>query len=706
MNAEIHFNKQLVKRHIYGYTSFFADLTPYIKYGAENELSINVNNDAMPNSRWYSGSGIYRHVWLEVREPVHIASWGVYATTPVVSSQHSVVQVETTLENKSFQKEVVMLCSRLIDKSGAEVVSTQREVDLPANSKLNFKQVLDVAPAQLWSIDDPYLYTLKNEVVQNDAAIDEKLTLVGIRSLSFDAKQGFQLNGEPMKLKGGCVHHDCGLLGAASYDRAEERKVELHKVNGFNAIRCAHNPPSPAFLDACDRLGILVIDEAFDCWNESKNPNDYGIYFEAYWKSDLTSMLLRDRNHPCIIMWSTGNEILERDGRSGGYELAKELAGFVRSLDNTRAVTNALCPIPKINDKVDEESLAQSGDQWAELTEKFAGPLDVAGYNYLRHRYEYDGKKYPNRVICGTETYPPQAFEYWEQVENNPNVIGDFVWTSMDYLGEAGIGRTWYGERKSYLGEYPWHTAFCGDFDICGWKRPQSYYRDCVWGVSKAPYIAVYNPQHYRQTFGHMLWSWQDVEPSWDWPGCEGKPVMVEIYCADSEVELFRNGESLGRRPAGKENHYTTIYDTVYEAGELVAVGYKDGRETAKTVLKTAKNPAAIRLTPDRKYLDCGDEDLCYITAEIVDEDGNVAVREERDIYFTVCGVGSLLAVGNSNPISEEMYIANHRKAYNGKVMAVVQSDGLCGEITLTAMADGLPSVSMSIHAVNSNSSI
>lgn len=702
MNAEIRFNKQLVARHIYGYTGFFVNLTPCVRYNAENEISVNVNNDTLPNSRWYSGSGIYRHVWLEVRDPVHIAPWGVYVTTPVVSPLHSVVQTETTLENGLSQKVTVTLRSRLIDKSGAQVTSTENRIDLPANGKSEVKQLLDVGHTHLWSVDNPYLYILKSEIIQNNAVIDEKLTSVGIRTLSFDAKQGFRLNGKIVKLKGACVHHDCGLLGSAAYDRAEERKVELLKANGFNAIRCAHNPPSPAFLDACDRLGILVIDEAFDCWREAKNPNDYGVFFDMCWENDLSSMLLRDRNHPCIIMWSTGNEILERDGRSDGYRLAKDLADFVRLFDKTRAVTNALCPIPGINDKVDQESLVHNGDQWGELTEKFIEPLDVAGYNYLRHRYEYDGEKYPNRIICGTESYPSQVFENWEQVQKNPHVIGDFVWTGIDYLGESGIGRVWYGERKSYLGEYPWHTAFCGDFDICGFKRPQSYYRDCVWGISKAPYIAVYNPEHYGQSVGGTPWSWPDVVSSWDWPGFEGKPVAVEVYCVDDEVELFLNGKSLGRKAAGKENKYKVLYETVYEKGELVAVGYADGNITAKTVLKTAKNPVGIRLTPDREILDRGEGDLSYVTVEIVDEDGNIAVTDERDIFFAVCGPGSLLAVGNSNPVSEEMYVGNHRRAYRGRAMAVVRSEGFPGEITLEAMADGLPVATVSIYSAGS----
>lgn len=697
MNAEIHLNKQLVTRHIYGYTGFFCDITPFVKYGEDNELCVNVNNDALPNSRWYSGSGIYRHVYLEVRDRVHIASWGVFAKTPDVSAESSLVSVETLVENKDTVKRAITLRSKLIDADGKEVACKESGIELPADGKMKIKQKLSVSPAHLWSVDDPYLYTLKSEIICGGSVIDGKSNKIGIRSISFDSKEGFKLNGVQLKLRGGCVHHDCGVLGAAAYDRAEERKVELHKKNGFNAIRCAHNPPSPAFLDACDRLGILVIDEAFDCWREAKNPNDYGVYFDMLWKSDLEAMILRDRNHPSIIMWSTGNEILERDGRSGGYELAAELAHFVRSLDDTRAVTNALCPTPGQNDKVDEQSLAEFGDEWGDKTEKFAQPLDVVGYNYLCHRYEHDGKKYPKRVICGTETYPSQTFENWRQVEANPHVIGDFVWTSLDYFGEAGLGRVWYGERKSYLGKYPWHVAYCGDFDICGNKRPQSYYRDCVWGISKAPYIAVYNPKYYGMEEDKTLWSWPNVVPSWDWPGFEGKPIALEVYCADSEVEVFVNGRSIGRKPAGKARKYKAVFDTVYEPGEIVAVAYERGKETSRTFLKTAGKPYCIRLEADRITLDKGDGDLSYVSAQIVDADGNLVFNADNDIYFTVRGNGSLLAVGNSDPLSEEMYTGNRRRAYQGKALAVVRSNGRPGKAVLTATADGLPAAEIAI---------
>jgi beta-galactosidase len=693
MNATVHVNKQLAARHPYGYTGFFCDLTPYLKYGSDNHISVNVNN-TLQNTRWYSGSGIYRHVWLEVCEPIHIAPWGVYVTTPEVAAEISTVSVQTAIENSSLTSAKVKVRSTFLTDDGVQATMAEQEIELFAGSTSEIRQSLKVSPAKLWSIDHPYLYTLKSEILKENQVIDCKLTKVGIRSISFDFEHGFRLNGATIKLKGGCVHHDCGLLGAAAYDRAEERKIELHKANGFNAIRCAHNPPSPAFLDACDRLGVLVIDEAFDSWRESKSPNDYSLFFEEWWERDLAAMIQRDRNHPCIIIWSTGNEILERDGHSGGYEYSRKLADFVRSLDNTRAITNALCPIPQVNDKA---TLGED-DPWGTLTEKFAAPLDVVGYNYLRHRYESDGIRYPGRIICGTETYPREAFEYWSETERLPHLIGDFVWTSMDYLGEAGLGRWWYGERKGWLGDYPWHMAYCGDIDICGFKRPQSYYRDCVWGVSKAPYIAVYRPENYGKNPQMTAWSWPDVVASWDWPGYEGKPIRIEVYCANSEVELILNEKSLGRKPSGKPQQYKTAFETVYEAGELVAVGYEQGVETSRTILKTAGKPAAIRLTPDRRLLRVALNDLSFVTVEIVDAAGNMVHTAANEIYFSVSGVGSLAAVGNGDPLTEEMYVGNHRRVHEGRAMAVVRSTGESGAIMLTAIADGFPSASVIIE--------
>jgi beta-galactosidase len=336
MNAVVHFNNNIVAKHPYGYTSFHCDLTPYLLHGQENKIRVFVNNGAQPNTRWYSGSGIYRHVWMLVGENIHIPPWGVYVTTPKVSSKTSIVSVRTTVENTSQKTAEVKVRSMLLTDSGSEVAKGEVKLNIPANGSAEAIQDLEVSSPNLWSVENPYLYTLRSEIVHEGVVIDKTDTKIGIRSISFDSHNGFRLNGVPIKLKGGCVHHDCGLLGAAAYDRAEERKVELLKANGYNAVRCAHNPPSPAFLDACDRLGMLVIDEIFDCWREAKNPNDYSVYFEEWWQRDLASMVLRDRNHPCIIMWSIGNEIPELTGFSEGYNYARKLADFIRSLDNTR----------------------------------------------------------------------------------------------------------------------------------------------------------------------------------------------------------------------------------------------------------------------------------------------------------------------------------------------------------------------------------
>jgi len=702
MNAVVHFNNNIVAKHPYGYTSFHCDLTPYLLHGQENKIRVFVNNSAQPNTRWYSGSGIYRHVWMLVGENIHIPPWGVYVTTPKVSSKTSIVSVRTTVENTSQKTAEVKVRSMLLTDSGSEVAKGEVKLNIPANGSAEAIQDLEVSSPNLWSVENPYLYTLRSEIVHEGVVIDKTDTKIGIRSISFDSHNGFRLNGVPIKLKGGCVHHDCGLLGAAAYDRAEERKVELLKANGYNAVRCAHNPPSPAFLDACDRLGMLVIDEIFDCWREAKNPNDYSVYFEEWWQRDLASMVLRDRNHPCIIMWSIGNEIPELTGFSEGYNYARKLADFIRSLDNTRAITSALTEYSLY-------SLVASGfsfdrripdELWIEHSSKFTEPLDVVGYNYMIQRYDNDGKNFPNRIICGTESFPQSVYDCWEAVERLPYVIGDFVWTAIDYLGEAGIGRVSYEEEFSFLGRYPWHQAFCGDIDICGFKRPQSYYRDCVWGISKAPYIAVHKPENYGKKSRISFWGWPDVVSSWTWPGYEGKPTLVDIYSSDSEVELFINGRSLGRKPAGKANRYIASFEVVYEPGELVAVGYEKGVETSRTVLRTAGKPANIRLKPDRNVLKAEFGDLSYVTVELVDVAGNVCHNATNNVYFTACGVGSIVAVGSGNPVSEEMYVGNQRKVHEGRAMVVVRSNGEPGEIVLTATADGIPTASVNIRVI------
>jgi beta-galactosidase len=710
MNAEISINGQLVALHPYGYTSFIVDLTSHLKYGEENVLVVAVNNSAQPNSRWYSGTGIYRHVWLRTGGVLRIQPWGVFVTTPLVNPTSSTVNVLAELAGSAAG---AVLRSTILDANGATVA----QAETPGEGA-TVQQTLTVKDARLWSVDEPNLYSLVSEVWVDSSLLDSEKTTFGIRSIAVDAQNGFRLNGVPMKLKGGCVHHDNGILGAASYDRAEERKIELMKASGFNAIRCAHNPPAPAMLDACDRLGMLVIDETFDCWRTGKNPNDYHLYFEDWWQRDTESMVKRDRNHPSIIMWSIGNEVAERTGVSDGYSWAGKQADFIRSLDATRWITSALPFLfeemladPSFMQNLgDAQSLFDpkklvpadlETDSWGNRTGEFNEALDVVGYNYLYSRYDWDGKRFPERVMAGTETFPYLAYEFWKETERMPYVIGDFVWTSIDYLGESGIGRVTVDDPTPFFAANPWpyHLANCGDIDICGFKRPQSYYRDLLWGVRTAPFIGVLDPQLFGKKLQFNQWGWEPVIDSWSFPGQEGQQTHVHVYAVDEEVELFVNGVSAGRKLAGAAEKNKAIFEVTYQPGTVEAVSYRGGKETGRTSLKTTGSPVALRAAVDRPEIHCEFGDLAYVTVDIVDPDVLVVKWADPEISFEVTGAGELIAIGTANPLSEELYVGNKRKAWNGHLMAVVRSNGQAGDIMLTASADGLKAIEIRLNA-------
>ena len=701
MNAEVSINGQLVALHPYGYTSFIVDLTAHLKSGEENVLTVAVNNSAQPNSRWYSGTGIYRHVWLRTGGALRIQPWGVFVTTPVVDTTASTIDIATEFAGSAAS---AVLRSTILDASGA----TMAQIETPITGT-TVEQTLTVKDAQLWSVEEPNLYTLVSEVLVDGALMDSEKTTFGIRSIAVDAQNGFRLNGVPMKLKGGCVHHDNGLLGAASYERAEERKIELMKASGYNAIRCAHNPPAPAMLDACDRLGMLVIDETFDCWRTGKNPNDYHLYFEDWWQRDTESMVKRDRNHPSIIMWSIGNEVAERTGVSDGYAWARKQADFIRALDATRWITSALPFLfeemfadPSFMEKIpDAQSMFVprklvptdlDTDSWGNRTLEFNEALDVVGYNYLFSRYEWDGKRFPGRVMAGTETFPYLAYDFWKEAERLPFVIGDFVWTSIDYLGESGIGRVTIDDPTPFFAANPWpyHLANCGDIDLCGFKRPQSYYRDLLWGVRSAPFIAVLDPQLFGKKLQFNQWGWDPVNDSWDFPGQEGQPTRVDVYSVDEEVELFINGASAGRKPAGAAEKNKTSFEVTYQPGTIEIVAYGAGKEVGRASLRTGGSPTALRAEVDRPEIHCEYGDLAYVTVEVVDQDDCMVKWADPEVSFEVTGAGELIAVGTANPVSEELYIGDKRKTWNGRLMAVIRSNGRAGEITLKASADDL----------------
>lgn len=680
-DAEVWLNGRALGMHPYGYTTFAMDLTPYLELDAENVLAVRVSNAPHGHTRWYSGSGIYRHVWLLTAPRVHVAhSGGLTVTTPTITAREAVVEVRTSVENRTDADRAVVVRWRAIGPSGKTVSKGESKGKARAAAATEFRQKLIVRAPKLWSPDTPHLYRMETEVCDGRTRLDGESTTFGIRSIAFNAAQGFVLNGQSLKMRGGCVHHDCGPLGAVSIDRAEERKVEVLKASGFNAVRCAHNPPAPAFLDACDRLGMLVMDESFDGWRMQKGRNfhDYHRYFDKWWKDDLDSMLLRDRNHPSIVVWSIGNEVEER-GLPEGADIAAMLAARVRELDPTRPVTAAVCPI--------------WGDPAWHKTDRLFAQLDVCGYNYNIDAYRSDHERFPERVILATESHPsPQpTFDYWKAVEALPWVAGDFIWTALDYLGEAGIGHDFLeGDQVPLFAGWPFTNANCGDIDICGRKRPQSYYRDVLWKRAEKPYLGVRAPVAEGRKAVPSLWGWVDLQASWTWPGCEGKTLAVESYFDGDEIELFLNGRSVGKAPAGLEAKHRALFEVKYEPGELKAVALRGGKRVAEAVLTTAGTPLALRLQSDRSCIRADRNDLAYITVGLCDRQGRHVPDGADAVRFAIEGPGEIVAVANADPKTTAPYRGREHRLWRGHALVVVRPKGPAGEIVLHAMADGM----------------
>jgi beta-galactosidase len=675
MNADVWINGHLLGNHPYGYTGFEFDLTPYLKpAGQENVLAVRVHNEGK-NSRWYSGSGIYRHTWLTVTNLIHVPTWGVSVTTPVVSREKAVVKIASEVRNATDTEADVVVRARLLDAKGEAVQTTESKLHLPGSETRTVEQSVDVRAPKLWSPDSPALYSAEIEIVAAGQTLDIASIRFGIRQIEVDATNGFRLNGQMLKLKGGCLHHDNGPLGSAAIDRAEERRVELMKANGFNAIRTSHNPPSPAFLDACDRLGILVIDESFDCWEVGKNGQDYSVYFKDWAGRDIASMVRRDRNHPSVVIWSIGNEIPEQFRAEATQKMLREA---VLTHDTTRPITQAIC------------SDWSKGWNWDQFSDVGFKHLDIGGYNYHPEKYESDHARNPARVMMGTESYPKDFFDYWSLVEQHSYIIGDFVWTAMDYFGESGIGHTWLSnEKDSFLKPWPWFNAWCGDIDVCGFKKPQSYYRDVVWRRSQIE-MAVHAPLPDGVTEGVSGWGWPDEIRSWNWPGQEGKPLQVAVYSRCDSVRLELNGKVIGEKAATAATKLTAQFDVPYQPGELRAVGLIGGKPVASAILRTAGEPKEIRLTADRSTLRADRNDLAYVTVEIVDQHGTVVPTAAIPIRFTVTGAGELAATGSAAPSDTSSFHVPVRKSYKGRCLAILRPQGGPGQITLQAEADGL----------------
>ena len=683
MNATVFVNGHELGTHPYGFTSFFYDITPYLRTG-ENTMAIKVDNSQQKNCRWYTGSGIYRNVKLIRTPKMRFEPWGTSISTITVSPQQT-VQVETTVANRQDRPQQAVVQYRVLDDDNL-LATKEEHVTLEAGEIRTLKTQITLNGAKLWSPETPRLYNLECRLQSSDGLLSDQVsTHFGVRSIEYSAQKGLLLNGQPLKLNGGCLHHDNGPLGAAAYRDAEWRKARLMKEAGFNAVRCSHNPPSEAFLDACDHLGLLVIDESFDGWRSSKTPHDYSTLFDQWWTKDIESMVLRDRNHPSVFCWSIGNEIIERKTPEAVLT-AYALAGYVHKLDPTRPVTSAL---------------AAWDSDW-EIYDPLAAAHDIVGYNYMMHKGPSDHERVPERVMMQTESYPRDAFANWNRLDRNAYIIGDFVWTAIDYLGESGIGRFYYkgeSEGEHYQrNQFPWHGAYCGDIDLTGIRKPISYYREMLYNPDRKLYMAVKEPNGYYGEIKETQWSVWPTWECWNWPGHEGKNIDVEIYSRYPAVRLYLNDRLIAEKPTTRNEEFKAIFTIPYAPGTLKVVGVENGKETDARILETAGNPTRIQLTADRTEITADGESLVYVMAEITDRKGRLVPNADALIKFDVQGAGTLLATCSADLKDESAYTDSRRKAWKGRAMAVIKAGKVKGKLQVTAHGQGLKKASVTVQ--------
>ena len=718
MNADVWINGKHVGNHPHGYTSFWYDITPYLNAaGQTNVVAVKVNNEGI-NARWYSGSGIYRHTWLTLGNRVHVKPWGVSITTPEASEKRAIVEVVTNVTNSGDNNLPVRYVVKLIDPSGKEVGKSTMESSVPSGKSVELKQVVQVDNPALWTLEKPNLYHAQVELLVNNKIEDKVNEAFGIRTIHFDAQTGFTLNGKTIKLRGGCIHHDNGPLGSAAIDRAEERKIEVLKKAGFNAIRTSHNPPSPGLLDACDRLGIVVIVEAFDMWEKSKldgmykffgkpganyTITDHSKYFKEYWKNDIQSMVLRDRNHPSVIMWSIGNEISEAADTSG-IRIATNLVNEVRKYDRTRAVTEA---------HVDAGSFFGGKVSWDGRAPHMA-LLDVVGYNYGHLKYVNDHKKYPERIMYTSEFNPPLSLENWQKVEELPYVIGNFSWTAMDYIGEAGTGVPRLVDIQSEdakpdpmssimiffnIDSWPMFLNFQGDIDLIGNPKVPYYYQHVVWRDIKSS-MFVHRPIPEGKKEIVSRWGFPDELKSWNWPGHEGEKMQVHVYTRSKLVKLELNGKPVGEQSVDDRKSITATFEVPYEPGTLTARCYDNGVETSSETIKTVGKSAAIRLSADRSTIKADRNDLSYVMVEIIDAEGNVIPDDDNTmVNFEISGNGKIAGVGSGSPTDMSSFQQPRKKTWQGRCLVIVSPEVKPGGIILKAKSTGLKESSLEIKA-------
>lgn len=713
-NSEVFLNGQSLGCRPYGYISFSYDLTPHLKFGdQENILAVRVDASLEPGSRYYSGCGIYRDVWLTITDPLHVAQWGTCVTLPTVSANSATIKIQTTIANDTAAPAPCTVNCTILDDKGNTVASAKSDQTIVANGENEISQQIRIVRPNLWTLDRPYLYTVRCQISQGGELVDQYDTPLGIRTAVFDVNQGFLLNDQPVKINGVCLHQDGGAVGFAVPIAIWERRLNLLKQMGCNAIRISHNPPSPAFLDLCDRLGFLVMDEAFDEWIGGKVQSGYHLYFNDWSERDVIDQVRRDRNHPSVVIWSCGNEIGEQI-TPNGVQVVRRLVGIFHSQDPTRPVT-AAC------DKV----LADPRSAPPE----FIAALDVAGYNYVDRwhdrtetYYEPDRENFPDRKFIGTESPaiggtrgdygylfnspPPPATqpattqarlrarvnglgriidieELWQFVRTRPYVSGDFMWTGIDYLGESF---------------WPSRVATFGVIDTCGFPKDSYYFYQSQW--TSQPVLHVF--------------------PHWNFLGKEGQFIPVLCFTNCDTVELFLNGKSIGVKgyefprqgmeirygnmPARARVRRTTAdlhlqWDVPYEPGTLKAVGVMDGQVVATEEISTTGAPAALALTADRSTISADQRDVSQITVQILDDQGRIVPTADNQVSFEIQGPGKLIATDNGNPVDHESFQSDHRAAFNGLALAIVQSTDQTGPIRVIVHSAGLKDATVEVTA-------
>ncbi|MDO4623570.1 MAG: glycoside hydrolase family 2 TIM barrel-domain containing protein [Eubacteriales bacterium] len=702
MNALVYVNGALVSHRPYGYSTTYIPLHQDLIPGTENTIRVEARNSARSNSRWYTGSGIYRDVYLLHAGTAFFVPDTLRIETKSVSDDTAYLEIRTDIQNRSCRRRHLSVRLNVRDASGEIAASVTRPLPVFSQDVQSLRTRIVLKNAKLWSDETPNLYNLAAELLENDTVIDESRETFGVRTMTMDAENGLRINGRSVKLRGACVHHDNGLLGAATHEQAEYRRIYLLKKAGFNAIRMSHNPMSQAMLRACDALGVYVMDETFDMWTRCKGDNDYALYFDKWWKEDLEAMIRKDFNHPSVIIYSLGNEIPEF-GTDRGVEVLRKLNETAKALDATRYTTAAINGVFAVSDEIgivvgdilsslpeEERPSAEGGNVNLFMTimdkymdeivthplvskaiDSIGAAIDAPGYNYMTGRYELDQKNNPDRVIIGSETCPPEISRNWDLMKTCTNVVGDFTWTGWDYIGEAGVGVPAYHFGEGGFGaQFPCQLSFVGDLDICGFRRPASYYREIVFGLRKDPYIAVQEPSHYGEHLIKTNWVISDSQSSWTWPGFEEKPIIAEVYSAAPEVELFLNDISLGRQKAGSETGYIARFELTYQPGTLTAVDYDGETELGRHTICTA-GEAVLAVQEEEAY---SSGNLHYYTIEKKDANGVTDTSADFRVSVEVEN-GTLVGLGTGNPKPTGVYTDSFTDSWNGRAQAIVLSD-------------------------------